>query len=97
MIGCATEDRVERKFGGASECAVAFKRVRKELRISQVKMAKLLGIGQVAVSNTERGLTTARPDTALKLRDLAFANRLDFAHELFPEIDLGDRCPTCGK
>lgn len=90
-------DMKELSLGRVSRSAIAFYRVRRELAVNQDKMAKLLGIGKLSVSNLENGVHKPRPATAKKLRDLAFANRLAFAHEIFPEVDLGDRCPHCGK
>lgn len=91
------QDKPKRAFGCVSPSAIAFWRVRRELGINQSTMAKLLGISQISVSNAEKGIVKTKASTLKKLRDLAFANRLPFAHEIFPEIDLGDRCPYCGK
>jgi DNA-binding XRE family transcriptional regulator len=90
-------EKSERAFGRVSRSAIAFYRVRRELGVNQSTMAKLLGVSSVSVSNAENGVVKPKDATAKKLRDLAFANRLPFAHEIFPEIDLGDRCPHCGK
>lgn len=93
----AIRDKNERAFGRLSPTAISFYRVRRELGVNQATMAKLLGISQISVSNAENGVVNPKAATLEKLRDLAFANRLPFAHEIFPEVDLGDRCPYCGK
>lgn len=90
-------EKSERAFGRVSSTALAFWKVRRELGVNQATMAKLLGISQISVSNAENGVVKPKAATLKKLRDLAFANRLPFAHEIFPEIDVGDRCPYCGK
>lgn len=90
-------DKSERAFGRVSDSAIAFWRVRRELGVNQATMAKLLGISAISVSNAENGVVKPKAATAKKLRDLAFANRLSFAHEIFPEVDLKGRCPHCGK
>jgi DNA-binding XRE family transcriptional regulator len=97
MLRAIDVDKNKRAFGRVSRSALAFWRVRRELGVNQGTMAKLLGVSSVSVSNAENGVFKPKDATAKKLRDLAFANRLAFAHEIFPEVDLGDRCPHCGK
>ena len=97
MVYCGTVSSSARSsdIGRASRSALTFYRVRRDLRLKQADMAKLLRVSQVTLSQIENGKVIPKESAIRELRDLAFANRLAFAHEIYPEID--SCCPYCGK
>lgn len=90
-------DAHQNKLGMESREARTFQKVRRDLKITQGEMSKLMGVSQMMISYIERG--ARRPSQRLKglLRNLAFHGKLPYAVSVFDEHDDPEQqeCPHC--